>query len=73
MHPHLTFIVLLSATIALVAVACFAILALARFIERRRSRKASFLNYFDSRFDRNRFEENLPRRPIFIDRDEWRT
>ena len=73
MHLHLTYLEFLSASIALVAAAFFATLALARFISRRRNRKPPFLNYFDSRFDQDQFEQNFPRRPSFIDRGEWRT
>ena len=73
MHLHLAYTQFLSIAIALVAAAFLANLALAAFLDRRRNRKAPFLNYFHARFDQEQFDQNMPRRPAFIAREEDHT
>ena len=73
MHLHLAYTQFLSIAIALVAAAFLANFALAAFLDRRRNRKTPFLNYFHARFDQEQFDQDLPRRPAFIAREEGHT
>ena len=69
MQHHLSNLQFFVASIALVL---FAILALASILRiGRRKRTPPFLNYFNSRFDLDESDENSPRRPSYIQRDEW--
>jgi hypothetical protein len=72
MHLHLTYIEFLFAAIALVTAAFLGGLVLAASIHRRRNRKALFLNYFNSHFDEDQFDQDPPRRHTVFVRNQWR-
>jgi len=72
MHLHLTYIEFLFVAIAVVIAATLGALALLASIERRRNRKALFLNYFNSHFDEDQFDQDRPRQHTFFARNQWR-